>query len=248
MMGETPWWGTDILVRRHGSGRVVFTHLRVLENLGADPVADRLFVNLLTHFSRRSVQPEAPLPPNQKAVEWLRNERTQRVRRWMVVGEFPNWENGKGHDTAYPPEEGLDFKASYPGWYKIVSWKPWHSRADDQYKVDLQAAFSPIYQYYPRFDHGTGYAYAEFTCDRRQDVKVRLGVQNAMKVWLNGNLVFAGTTQVPHDQFQAESAAGYVKQGRNTLLVKCSKVPGPFRFSVDFDSTGRDPLQITWWK
>jgi len=248
MMGETAWWGSDILVRRYGGGRIVFTHLRVLEHLGDDPVADRLFVNLLNHFSRRSVPSDAPLPLDQKAVEWLRGERLQRTRRWMVLGEFPNWHNGRGHETAYPPETGIDFSATYPGWYQAIRWKPWYTRADDGHTLDLQAAFSPIYEYYPRFDHGTGYAYAEFTADRRQEVIIRLGVQNAMKVWLNGALVHESNRQIPHDRFESDTAAGLVKHGRNTLLVKCSKIPGPFRFSLDFENTGKDPLQLTWWR
>ncbi len=247
MMGEAKWWGSDILVLRYGSGCVVLTHLRVMEHLGKDPLADRLFVNLLNHFSRRSVPSDAAVPMDQKAVEWIRSERVNRTRRWMVVGEFPNW-GGQGHATAYPPEETIDFNAMYPGWYKAISWKPWYSKADDQHTVDLQAAFSPVFEYYPRFDHATAYAYAEFTCDKRQEVKLNIGVQNAMKIWLNGALVHESNYQVPHDQFGKETAAGFIRQGRNTLLVKCSKTPGPFRFSLDFESAGREPIQLAWWR
>lgn len=247
MMGETKWWGSDILVRRYGSGRLVFTHLRILEHLGADPVADRLFVNLLKHFARRSVPSERPASLDQKAVEWLRRERTERVRRWMVVGPFPNWSN-EGHAKAYPPEQTVDFTATYPGWYKAVSWKPWFAVGEDDFIVDLQQAFTPVFEYYPRFDNGTGYAYAEFTCEKRQGVVAKMGVQNAMKVWLNGTLIHEGTSQVPHDQFHAASAPCTVRQGRNTLLVKVSKIPGPFRFSIDFVPDGKEPLTLKWWK
>lgn len=247
MMGESKWWGSDILVRRLGSGCVVLTHLRVMEHLGSDPVADRLFVNLLNHFERRSVPSETLVDMDQKAVEWLRNERLQRSRRWMVLGEFPNW-GGSGHNTAYPPEDNIDFNATYPGWYKAITWRPWYSKAIDGHKVDLQEAFSPVFEYYPRFDHGTAYAYAEFTCEKRQEVKVNVGVQNAMKVWLNGALIHESNYQVPHDQFDSEPATGFIRQGRNTVLVKCSKIPGPFRFSLDFESTGKEPLQLAWWR
>ncbi|HPO14993.1 MAG TPA: glycoside hydrolase family 2 TIM barrel-domain containing protein [Candidatus Hydrogenedentes bacterium] len=247
MMGETKWWGSDILVLRYGSGCIVFTHLRVMEHLGKDPVADRLFVNLLNHFSRQSVPSDTALPMDQKAVEWLRNERLQRTRRWMVIGEFPNW-SGQGHATAYPPEEAIDFSATYPGWYKAISWKPWYSKADDKHTLDLQAAFSPVFEYYPRFDHASAYAYAEFTCDKRQEVKLNIGVQNAMKIWLNSALIHESNYQVPHDQFGEETASGFFRQGRNTLLVKCSKIPGPFRFSLDFESLTKEPLQLTWWR
>ena len=255
MMGETPWWGSDILVRRYGSGRIVFTHLRILEHLGEDVVADRLFVNLLHHFARRSVPGDSPLGVNKGAVEWLRQERTQRVRRWMVIGEFPNWENGKGHDTAYPPEETIDFDATYPGWYKAIAWKPWYTTAGDDYRLDLQAAFSPIFEYYPRFDHATAYAYTEFTSEKRQELELELGVQNAMKVWVNGGLVHESNYQVPHDQFGVETATAMAKQGRNTVLVKCSKNPGPFRFSLNLEALGSEapqagtPLRgMAWWK
>lgn len=247
MTGETRWWGSDILVRRYGAGRIVMTHLRVIEHLGQDPAADRLFVNLLNHFGRRSMPSDAPLATHQKAVEWLRAERNQRTRRWMVIGEFPNW-GGNGHFAVYPPEHTIDFNAVYPGWYKAIGWKQWFTRAADGHKLDLQEAFSPVFEYYPRFDHATAYAYAEFTCDRRQEARAKIGVQNAMKVWVNGSLVHESNSQIPHDQFGSECAPCFIKQGRNTLLVKCSKIPGPFRFSIDFEATGRDPLQLVWWK
>ncbi len=248
MMGQTAWWGSDILVRRFGAGRVVFTHLRVLEHLGEDPVADRLFVNLVNHFARRSVPAEKMLPHDPRAAEWLRTQRAENVRKWMVIGEFPNWENGTGHDTAYPPEQTIDLTAVYPGWYKSITWKPWYSTAGAGHVVDLQAAFTPVFEYYPRFDHGTGYAYAEFSAEKRQDVTVRLGVQNATKVWLNGRLIHESRNQVPHDQFGTEVAEGSLRQGRNALLVKCSKIPGPFRFSVHFETKGDVPVPLKWWR
>jgi len=240
------WWGSDILVRRYGSGRVVFTHLRVLEQLGQDPVADRLFVNMLKHFSRRSVPSDAILPLDQKAVEWLRRERTDRIRRWQVIGPFPNW-GGKGHDTAYPPETEYRADAIYPGWYTAIQWENWYSKADDEHVIDLQEAFTPVYEYYPRFDYGTGYAYAEFTCERKP-LTLHLGTQNPTKVWVNGRLTLDVTEYAPHDKMLHESGAAMLKQGRNAILVKVSKTPGPFKFSLDFESATREPLQLKWWR
>ena len=247
MMGQTDWWGSDVLVRRYGSGRLVFTHLRILENLGDDPVADRLFVNILGHFARRSVPPRQLLPLDQRAVEWLRHERTEQVRRWMVIGPFPNWA-GEGHGKAYPPEHERQFEATYPGWYTAIGWKPWYSRAAADHLVDFQEAFTPVYEYYPRFDNGVGYAYAEFRSDRRVEAMARIGLRNATKVWLNDALIHESNTQVPHDQTACESAPCLIKQGRNALLVKASKIPGPFGFSFDLGPAGTEPLQITWWK
>ncbi|HOZ45598.1 MAG TPA: glycoside hydrolase family 2 TIM barrel-domain containing protein [Candidatus Hydrogenedentes bacterium] len=247
MMGQADWWGSDILVQRYGAGRIVFTHLRILEQLGEDPVADRLWTNMLRHFARRSVPSDEPQPLHQHAVEWLRQERTRNVRRWMVIGEFPNW-GGAGHDTAYPPEHAIDFSATYPGWYRALQWRPWFTLAAKNHVLELQEALSPIFEYYPRFDHGTAYAYAEFTMDRRQSAVMKLGLQDATKVWLNGALVYECLDQIPHDQFKEDAAPVFIKQGRNTILVKVSKIPGPFRFAVDFESSDAQPMAITWWK
>ena len=245
-INEANWWGNDILVRKYGSGRLVFTHLRVLENLREDPVADHLFVNLLKHFSRRSVPPDGLYPLDQKAVEWLRNERNTRIRRWMVIGPFANWQD-KGHNTDYPPEQNVQFEATYPGWYTPVRWKTWYSQEQDNHVVDLQEAFTPVYEYYPRFDYGAGYAYAEITSDRRAEASAKIGIQDATKVWLNNKLIYETSRQIPHGQFQFDFAECTFKQGRNTLLVKVSKTPGPFKFSIDFEAP-RQPLSLKWWK
>lgn len=247
MIEDAPWWASDILVRRYGSGRVVFTHLRVMEHVGKDPAADHLFVNMLRHFSRRSVPSETGQDANLQARNWLNQQRKLDVRRWMVLGMFPNW-GGEGHNTAYPPEDGIDFTATYPGWCKAIEWKPWYSRQTAGHLVDLQEAFTPVYEYYPRFDCGTGYAYGEFTCPGRIAATLKLGVQDATKVWLNDRLVFEDPQHRPLDTLEEQVVPVMFKQGRNTVLVKVSKIPGQFRFSLDFDSKDSNPLPIAWWR
>jgi beta-galactosidase len=245
MTGQTTWWGSDILVSRYGSGRLVFTHLRILEHLGADPVADRLFVNMLQHFARRSVPSEVTEALHQPSLEWLRREQVESVRRWMVLGMFPNWDN-KGHQTAYPPETEIDFTARYQGWYKEIGWRPWYTRAQDEHLLDLQQATSPVYQYYPRFDHGTGYAFTEIVCEKRQTLTAFLATSDAAKIWVNGTLVFETTERAPHDDLVKAAFDVFLKQGKNAVLVKISKVPGPFKFSLNFDTENKWPLK--WWR
>jgi hypothetical protein len=41
------WWGSDLVVVPHGSGRLLLSTLRIAENLGKDPVADKLFYNMI---------------------------------------------------------------------------------------------------------------------------------------------------------------------------------------------------------
>jgi hypothetical protein len=247
MMGESTWWGNDILVRRLGAGRLVFTHLRILENLGRDPVAERLFVNLVHHFARRSVPSSEPSTLPRAARDWLTRERANTVRHWKILGMFPNWDDA-GHDQVYPPEHEIDFSASYLGWYKPIEWRDWYSQLRHEHVVDLQAALTPVYEYYPRFDYGTAYAYAELASEIRQEAIMKLRLQDATKVWLNGRLVFEKRIHLPHKEFERSEAQVLLRQGRNMILVKVSKIPGEFRFALDLESATGKPLEVKWWR
>ncbi len=165
----------------------------------------------------------------------------------MVIGEFPNW-NSKGFDTVYPPERGVQFGASYEGWHQPARWRRWYSRAADAHVLDLQSALEPVFQWYPKFDRSVAYAYAEVTCDKRVETELLLGIQNDTRVWINGAAVFETRRQVPHDQFEQETAPVTLRQGRNTILVKCAKIPGPFKFSLDFQAVREAPQAVKWWR
>ncbi len=241
---ETSPWGSNILVRRYGTGRIIFTHLRVMQHLGLDPVADRLFVNMLTHFARRSVPADTDVRVHQPAVEWLRQERENQVRRWMVIGPFANWDGG-GHDRACPPEERIDLDATYPGWCRPAPWQRWYARQDASNLVDLHEALAPEQG---ESSYATAYAYAELTSDRRQEALLRLRLWDDTKVWLNGRLVFEFRGHVAADDWKDDEVTVHLKQGRNAVLVKVSRVPGAFRFALDFISPTRFPLVLKWWK
>ncbi|TAK26381.1 MAG: hypothetical protein EPO26_00155 [Chloroflexota bacterium] len=44
---ERAWAGADVAIRRQGQGRVLLSQMRILGNLAADPIADRLLFNYL---------------------------------------------------------------------------------------------------------------------------------------------------------------------------------------------------------
>ena len=44
--GDT-WWGSDMAVVSYGKGRCVLSQLRLLDNLGSDPMADKILFNLI---------------------------------------------------------------------------------------------------------------------------------------------------------------------------------------------------------
>jgi len=48
------WVGSDLTIVPHGKGRIILSMLRLLENLGTDPVADRIFYNMVRFSARIS--------------------------------------------------------------------------------------------------------------------------------------------------------------------------------------------------
>jgi hypothetical protein len=41
------WWGSDMAIAPFGRGRCIVSQIRLVENLGSDPVADKILFNLI---------------------------------------------------------------------------------------------------------------------------------------------------------------------------------------------------------
>jgi hypothetical protein len=53
------WWGSDLAIVPYGRGKIILSTLQIIENLGKDPVADKIFYNMV-NFADRSVQSLEP--------------------------------------------------------------------------------------------------------------------------------------------------------------------------------------------
>ncbi|MCC6795452.1 MAG: hypothetical protein IT366_10060 [Candidatus Hydrogenedentes bacterium] len=244
---EPAWFGEDILVRRFGSGRIVFTHARILEHLGTDPVAERMYVNLLRHFGRRSVPGEITQPIQQTVLDWLRRERSERARLWCVIGPFPNWANA-GHEAAYPPEKQLDLAAVHAGWRGPVQWTRHYAIGDLRYEINLDDA-SPLPMTGPAtILPETYYAYAECTAPTRQAAMLRLRCNASIKVIANGAVVHERVADSAAQLSTEDAIPLTFKQGKNTILIKMSRSNSPASLGLDFGSATRDPLILKWWR
>jgi hypothetical protein len=130
---------------------------------------------------------------------------------WQVIGPFDN-RGGKGFAAVYPPEETIDLAASYDGLEGPVQWKPYHT--DHDYgEVDMNKALG-------KFMGVAGYALAEFKSDREQPVELRVGSENAVKIWLNGKLVAQAEAYHANSAIDQYIGRGQLKAGTNQILVK----------------------------
>jgi hypothetical protein len=64
------------------------------------------------------------------------------------------------------------------------------------------------------------YAAAEFESDRDCDVDLRLGTENACKLWLNGKLLMASEVYHSSTAMDQFIGRGALKAGRNLILLK----------------------------
>jgi hypothetical protein len=159
---------------------------------------------------------------------------------WTLLGPFDNHQ-GKGFDVAYPPEAVIDVAASYPVQSGKIRWNSHH--ASDEYgMVDLNKAIG-------KHMSAAAYAVAEFQSDKPRPVELRLGSENANKIWLNGALL--STAEVYHangtmDQYVGR---GELKAGRNVILLKICQDEQTAEWAQDWkfqlrvcDATGKAVL------
>lgn len=133
------------------------------------------------------------------------------IQKWQLIGPFDNTAK-KGFAVAYPPETKLEASAAYEGKAGQVNWFE-HTTTDEYGNVDLNKAIG-------KNMGAVAYAWSEFICNREQPVELRLGCENANKIWLNGKLlreVEVYHANVSLDQYVAR---GVMKPGRNTILLK----------------------------
>ena len=104
------------------------------------------------------------------------------LTHWHMIGPFEN-RGDIGFDTAYPPEQGIDLSATYPGQLGDVRWMS-QSTEDDYGVVDVE-------KLYKNYKGSVMFATTEFSSPVEQTVEFRLGITNAWKLWLNGKQIFS---------------------------------------------------------
>jgi hypothetical protein len=118
----------------------------------------------------------------------------------------------KGFDRTYPPESGLDLKATYDGKSGPVRWIEYQT--DDPHGVvDLTKALD-------KHKGAATYAAVRLHSPARRPAQVRIGSINACKAWVNGRLLCAREayhTGMFPDQYISDVM---LEPGYNLLLLK----------------------------
>lgn len=134
------------------------------------------------------------------------------VTHWQVIGPFDST-GGAGYETAYPPETAVDLKAKLKGKGGAeLAWVP-HVTADRLGMLDMNKVLGKNMDC-------VGYAFATLVAPAAGPVEIRAGSQNAVKIWLNGQRLFAREEYHHGTYMDQHVAKGTLKPGPNALLVK----------------------------
>jgi hypothetical protein len=87
------------------------------------------------------------------------------------------------------------------------------------------------------------YAYTKITVPEAIDVVVRMGSDDGIKLWVNGEVVHDHDVDRPC-KIDEDSAAAKLKAGENTLLVKISQGGGGWNFRLRFTTSEGRALPV----
>ena len=148
--------------------------------------------------------------------------------RWIVAGPFPA-PPGEGRRIPFPPEweGGADARFETPE--GLVRWRALdagHVVRNDG--IDLAEAFGAR-------EHAVGYAETRIWSEREQDVELRMGPDDALAAWVNGELVFDAETRGPAVPDSVAVPARF-HAGTNRILAKVAQETGEWK--LHFRATG----------
>jgi hypothetical protein len=126
------------------------------------------------------------------------------LTQWHVAAPFDNTA-GKGLQTVYPPERAVDLADT-------AMWKVVRATAKDG-SVDLNKVVGKL-------KNAVAYGYAEVASPAERPVEIRASSSTALKVFVNGEEVFA--RELYHQSYDHDMhvAPAKLRKGRNTLLIK----------------------------
>ncbi len=150
------------------------------------------------------------------------------IVNWHVVGPFPNIDEAGFHESLPPEQITLgDFNSAgkpnesleYVSNGGKVRWKE-QAAVNDTGELDLNQVLG-------KEKEVVGYGVTVFECSAERPAEVRLRMQNAFKLWLNGELIQSQAIGHTGNSFDQYVIPVTLKQGQNILLMKSSQNKPP---------------------
>jgi putative membrane-bound dehydrogenase-like protein len=146
---------------------------------------------------------------------------------WHIIGPFDNGENDAGLDRVFPPEKGIDLKATYDGKTGKVGWRT--VKPDAQSYIDLAAFYA---------GHSTNtvsYLSREVESPTDQDAVVLLGADDGCKLWVNDQQVFTDRQHAAAEPAKF-SVPVKLRKGPNKIVLKINNGNDPHGFFLSIEA------------
>ncbi len=133
------------------------------------------------------------------------------LTHYSVIGPFDN-HGGRGLEAVYPPENEIRLGASYKGQIGNVAWQTVDSQGDYGI-VDIAKQIK-------NYKGSAMYLLTHFQSPTAHHVELRLGTDNAWKIWVNGTKLFSRNEYhrgMALDQYRIPVT---MKAGENVILLK----------------------------
>ncbi len=157
------------------------------------------------------------------------------ITTWWLIGPYPNPENAMW-DKAYMPEKKIDLDGTESVAGEELAWKK--VRTDH-----LKGIVNLEEQVEKNTDIGA-YAYAEIHVDDARKVKFKMGSDDSIVLWINGERVH-GKKISRGLKIDEDVAEAKLKEGRNTVLAKILQGAHAWEFVVRVTDMNDRPLPFT---
>ena len=160
---------------------------------------------------------------------------TPRESDWWIIGPF---ENEDGFQRRFPPERETDLSKTYNGKGGKVQWRQAQDSTFEGY-IDLKELLEP--------DTWTvAYGLLSFDCPSARRAQLRVGTDDAVRVWLNGTEVWKRNIRrsavTDTDIIQVE-----LEEGTNSVLIKVCQTISQWGFFFRItDPQGKAIQDITY--
>jgi tetratricopeptide (TPR) repeat protein len=143
-----------------------------------------------------------------RAREQLRLVGAPEERQWWVIGPF---ENKDGFQKRFPPEKRIDLAKTYKEHSTAIRWQQANDGRRDGY-INLAAL-------YPQSDMAVAYGLIYAKSPDQRVAQLRLGADEAVKVWLNDKEVWR-MNRIRGAVIDDDIATVRLQPGLNKILVK----------------------------
>jgi len=148
-----------------------------------------------------------------KALEQFKIAGIPDENKWLVIGPF---DHKNGFNKKFPPEKEIRFDRNYKGKNQKVTWQ----HANDSY----QEGYINLKEILKQYNWSVGYGLIYVKCSEKKDVQLRVGTNDATKIWLNNKMVW--NFNIGRDAiFDDDIINVSLKPGLNKILIKvCNRI------------------------